>query len=124
MASRRGTATFVAVLLIVAACTNGGTSETQPAAPPDAFASTPTIGGIPTTTLTPPTTVPAERVALQRVDPVSLQPISAFDPIPMGDYIWGSKVSPDGSYLAATANQDSGSTELRLVDLHSWLPVG
>jgi DNA-binding beta-propeller fold protein YncE len=122
MASHRGKVTFVAVLLIVVACTNGEASDTQPTAPPDAFASTPTIGGIPTTTLTP-TTIPAERVALQRVDPVSLQPMRAFDPIPMGDYIWGSKVSPSRSYLAATVNQDSGSTELRLVDLQSWLPV-
>jgi hypothetical protein len=49
--------------------------------------------------------------------------MTAFEPIPMGDYIWDSKVSPDGRYLAATVYQDSGSTEMRLIDLQTWLPV-
>jgi hypothetical protein len=123
MASRRGSVTFVAVLLIVAACTNGQSQSAQPTTPPDAFASTPTIGGVPTTTLAPTTTVDGERVALQRVDPVSLEPMSAFEPIPMGDWMWGAKVSTDGRYLAATVNHDVGNTELRLVDLQSWLPA-
>jgi hypothetical protein len=123
MASRRGKVTFVAVLLIVAACTNDQSQSTQPTAPPDAFASTPTIGGVPTTTLAPTTTVDRERVALQRVDPVSLEPMTAFEPIPMGDWMWGSKISTDGRYLAANVNHDVGNTELRLVDLQSWLPV-
>jgi hypothetical protein len=123
MASRRGKVTFVAVLVIVAACTNGQSQSSQPTAPPDAFAPTPTIGGVPTTTLAPTTTVDSERVALQRVDPVSLEPMSAFEPIPMGDWMYGSVVSDDGRYLAATVNHDEGTTELRLVDLQSWLPV-
>lgn len=124
MASRRGKVTFVAVLLFVAACTNGQSQSSQPTAPPDAFASTPTIGGVPTTTLAPTTTVDIERVALQRVDPVSLEPMTSFEPIPMGDWTWGSTVSDDGRYLAATVSHDTGSvTELRLVDLESWAPV-
>lgn len=115
--------TVVAVLLILAACTNGATEATSPTAPPDAFAPTPTIGGIPTTTLVPTTAAHDERVVLQRVDPVSLQPMTAFEPIPMGDWFWGPKVSPDGRYLAATVDHDLGGSELRLVDLQSWVPV-
>jgi hypothetical protein len=123
MASRHGIVTFVALLLTLAACTNGQSQSTQPTTPPDVFASTPTIGGLPTTTLAPTTTVDGERVALQRVDPVSLEPMTAFEPIPMGDWMWGAKVSTDGRYLAANVNHDEGNTELRLVDLQSWLPV-
>jgi hypothetical protein len=123
MASRRGTVTLVAVLLIVVACTNGGSGATQPTAPPDAFASTPTIGGIPTTTVAPPTTIDTGQVILQLVDAVSLQPVTSFDPIPLGDYLGGSKISPDGRYLAAQVYKDSGANQLHLIDLHSWLPV-
>jgi hypothetical protein len=72
-----------------------------------------------------PTTIPdVERVTLQRVDPVSLEPRTAFEPITMGDWMWGSTVSDDGRYLAATvSNDEGGNPELRLVDLRSWLPV-
>jgi hypothetical protein len=116
--------TLVAGALIVVACTNNlANPAPAPTAPPDAFASTPTIAGIPTTTLTPPTTIPDERVVLQRVDPVSLQPLTAFDPIPVGDWMWGSKVSDDGRFLATTVGDDAGDTELRLFDLRSWQPV-
>jgi hypothetical protein len=70
--------TLVAGALFVVACTNNlANPAPPPTAPPDAFASTPTIAGIPTTTLTP-TTIPDERVVLERVDPVSLQPVEAF----------------------------------------------
>jgi hypothetical protein len=123
MASRRGMALFVAPLLVLAACTDSATPP-QPTAPPDAFAPTPTIGPSTTTTLAPTTTLDLERVVLQRVDPVSLKAMTAFEPIPMGDALWGSVTSPDGRYLAATVNADgSGVPEMRLVDLQSWAPV-
>jgi DNA-binding beta-propeller fold protein YncE len=126
MASRRGMVTLVAGALIVVACTNNlANPAPAPTAPPDAFASTPTIAGIPSTTLTPPTTIPDERVVLQRVDPVSLQPVAAFEPIPMGDGLCCGAVSPDGGYFIAQIWHDGGATgdELRLVDTTSWAQV-
>jgi hypothetical protein len=123
MASRRGLAAFVAPLLILVACTESATPP-QPTAPPDVFAPTPTIGPSTTTIPAPTTTLDTERVVLQRVDPVSLEPMTAFEPIPMGDWMWGSTTSADGRYLAATINHDEGgNSELRLVDLQSWIPV-
>ncbi len=123
MASRRELALVVALLLILAACTESATPP-QPTAPPDAFASTPTIGPTTTTGPAPTTSLDLERVVLQRVDPVSLEPRTAFEPIPMGDALWGQVASPDGRYLAATVDADgSGAPEMRLVDLQSWTPV-
>ncbi|MGH8947259.1 MAG: hypothetical protein ACRDXF_00250, partial [Acidimicrobiia bacterium] len=87
MASRRGLAAFVAPLLILVACTESATPP-QPTAPPDVFAPTPTIGPSTTTTPAPTTTLDQERVVLQRVDPISLEPMTAFEPIPMGDGMW------------------------------------
>jgi hypothetical protein len=109
--------------LILAACTDSATPP-QPTAPPDAFAPTPTIGPSTTTRPAPTTTLDVERVVLQRVDPISLEPMTAFEPIPMGDAVWGWATSPEGRYLAATVDADgSGAPEMRLVDLQSWLPV-
>jgi hypothetical protein len=123
MASRRGMALLVALVMALAACTESATPP-QPTAPPDAFASTPTIGPSTTTRPTPTTTLDLERVVLQRVDPVSLEPMTAFEPIPMGDALWGSFASSDGRYLVATVDaHGSGDPEMRLVDLQSWLPV-
>ena len=122
MASRRGLALLVALVLALAACTEEA-SPPQPTAPPDAFASTPTIGPSTTTRPAPTTTLDAERVVIQRVDPVSLDPLSAFEPIPMGDWLWEPKTSPDGRFLAATVGDDNAENQLRLVDLQSWLPA-
>ncbi len=123
MASRQGLALLVAPLLILAACTESA-SPPPPTAPPDAFAPTPTIGPSTTTRPAPTTTLDLERVVLQRVDPVSLEPMTAFAPIPMGDALWGWVASPDGRYLAATVDAaGSGAPEMRLVDLQSWRPV-
>jgi hypothetical protein len=50
--------------------------------------------------------------------------MTAFEPIPMGDALWGSFASPDGRYLVATVDSHgSGVPEMRLVDLQSWMPV-
>jgi len=123
MASRRRLALIVALVLALAACTESAPPP-QPTAPPDAFAPTPTIGA-PTTTLPPgsTTTLDIERVVIQRVDPVSLDPLSAFEPIPMGDWLWEPKTSPDGRFLAAAVGDDVAENQLRLVDLQSWLPA-
>ena len=123
MASCRGLALLVALVMALAACTESA-SPPQPTAPPDAFAPTPTIGPSTTTQPAPTTTVDTERVVLQRVDPVSLEPITAFEPIPMGDALWGQVTSPDGRYLAATVDAGgNGVPEMRLVDLQSWVYV-
>jgi hypothetical protein len=109
--------------MALAACTESA-SPPQPTAPPDAFAPTPTIGPSTTTRPAPTTTLDTERVVLQKVDPVSLEPITAFEPIPMGDTLWGQVTSPDGRYLAATVDASgNGVPEMRLVDLQSWVSV-
>ncbi|HEX2404348.1 MAG TPA: hypothetical protein VHM29_06560, partial [Acidimicrobiia bacterium] len=122
MASRRGLALIVALVLALAACTESA-SPPQPTAPSDAFAPTPTIGAPTTTRPAPTTTLDVERVVIQRVDPISLDPLSAFEPIPMGDWLWEPKTSPDGRFLAAAVGDDSAENQLRMVDLHSWLPA-
>lgn len=122
MASRRGLALVVAPLLILAACTNSATPP-QPTAPPDAFAPTPTIGPSTTTRPEPTTTIDVERVVIQRVDPVSLQPVSAFEPIPMGDWFCCGRTSSDGRWLAGLAGDDAGPNKIRLVDVTGWSEV-
>lgn len=122
MASRRGLALIVALVLAQAACTESA-SPPQPTAPSDAFAPTPTIGAPTTTPPAPTTTLDVERVVIQRVDPVSLDPLSAFEPIPMGDWLWEPKTSPDGRFLAAAVGDDAAENQLRLVDLQSWVPA-
>ena len=122
MASRRGLALIVASLLILAACTQSAESP-QPTAPPDAFASTPTIGPSTTTRPAPATTLDVERAVIQRVDPRTLEPISGFEPIPMGDWFWGHRPSPSGRYFASTVSHDDGLNEIRLIDVEEWLQV-
>ncbi len=123
MASSHARVTFVAIVLIAVACTNDAGSPPEATAPPDAFAPTPTIGEVPSNTLAPSTTVDGDRVVLQRVDAVSLQPRTAFEPIPMSDWMWGPVTSPDRRFMAAWVNDDRGNTELRLIDLLAWAPV-
>ena len=120
MASRRGMAPLVASLLIIAACTRSATPP-PPTTPEDAFAPTPTIGLSTTTRPAPTTTLDLGGVVLQRVDPVSLEPVTAFEPIPMGDSLWEPKTSPNGRFLAAAVGHDTAENQLRLVDLQSWL---
>jgi hypothetical protein len=115
-------------MLLVAACTgaDAGTAEVT-TVPPDVFAPTPSIvdgAGSPSTTRpTPTTTVDVERMSLYRVDPVTLQTLPDFDPIPMGDWFWG-EASPTGNYFAANVGDDNnGPSEIRLVDVEAWEPV-
>lgn len=125
MASRRSLVVFVACVLLVVACTGTGTAE-DPVAPPDVFAPTPTIGELsPATTAGPVPTRPPEieRTEILPVDPLTLQPRPGYDPIPMGDWMWG-QPSPDGGYLAALVGSTGGTSEVRLVDLADWQVEG
>jgi len=124
MASRRSLLAIVACVLLVAACTTTGTAV-DPMTSPDVFASTPTIGELPATTAGPvPTRTPEiERTEILPVDPLTLQPRPGYDPIPMGDWMWG-RPSPAGGYLAALVESSRGTSEVRLVDLAKWRVEG
>lgn len=125
MASRRSSVAIVACTLLVVACTRTGTA-TDPTAPPDVFASTPTIGDFsPATTAGPVPTRPPEieRTEILPVDPLSLEPLPGYDPIPMGDWMWG-QPSPASGYLAALVGSNRGTSEVRLIDLANWQVVG
>lgn len=125
MASRRSLVAIVAFALFVVACTGTGTAV-DPTAPPDVFASTPTIGEFsPATTAGPVPTRPPEieRTEILPVDPRSLEPQAGYDPIPMGDWMWGQH-SPAGGYLAALVGTTRGTSEVRLVDLAKWQVAG
>jgi hypothetical protein len=116
---------IVACALLVVACTTTGTAV-DPIAPPDVFASTPTIGKFsPATTARPVPTRPPEieRTEILPVDRLTLQPRPGYDPIPMGDWMWG-QPSPDGGYLAALVGSTRGTSEVRLVDLANWQVEG
>jgi hypothetical protein len=128
MTSRQSSVAIAACLFLVAACTGtgAGTAEVT-TVPPNVFAPTPSIddgAGSPSTTRpAPTTTVDVERMSLYRVDPVTLQTLPDFDPIPMGDWFWG-EASPTGNYFAANVGDDSsGPSEIRLVDVEAWEPV-
>lgn len=120
MASRRGLAAIVALVLTVAACTASG-QPAGPTTPPDAFAPTPTIGAPTTTRPAPTTTVDVERTVIQRVDPRTLEQLPGFEPIPMGDWIGNWTLSPDRRYLAGYVGRDNaGANEVRLIDVNEW----
>jgi len=125
MASRPSSVAIVACALFVGACTGTGT-RVDPTAPPDVFASTPTIGEFsPATTSGPVPTRPPEieRTEIMPVDPSTLEPRAGYDPIPMGDWMTG-QPSPAGGYLAALVGTTRGTSEVRLVDLANWQVVG
>ena len=126
MASRRSLVVIVACALLVVACTGTTGTAVDPMAPPDVFASTPTIGEFsPATTAGPVPTRPPEieTTEILPVDPLTLQPRAGHDPIPMGDWMWG-QPSPDGGYLAALVGSNDGTSELRLVDIANWRVEG
>jgi hypothetical protein len=134
MTPNRNLIAMALIVTIAAACTDPGVVE-QPLAAPDVFAPTPTIAPDParsttTTRPIPTTTIDVEQTALFRVDPMTLEPLPGFDPIPAGDYFWGS-ASENGDWLAGYAsNEEGGVTEVRLLDVTnwevvaSWQPVG
>jgi hypothetical protein len=64
-----------------------------------------------------------ERTEILPVDPLTLQPRPGYDPIPMGDWMWG-QPSPAGGYLAALVESSRGTSEVRLVDLAKWQVEG
>jgi hypothetical protein len=108
-----------ALILFVAACTDAG-------AGPTAFTSSsqprPTTTAVATTThrATTSTTDDDEHASLFRVNPVSLEPLPGFDPIPAGDTIWAAS-SPNGRWMALVTGHDSpNSRDLRLIDMANW----
>lgn len=115
----------------MSACTSGS-QPAEPTAPPEVFAPTPTIGELaaPTTTRpTPNTTVDVERTSVYPVDPIALEALPGFEPIPMGDWAWGVS-SPDGRWLALSYAQDAGRgggvqlAGVRLIEVPQWEMVG
>lgn len=59
---------------------------------------------------------------MQRVDPLTMEPLPEFEPMPMGDWFWG-QPSSDGRYFAATVSHDNGLNEVRLIDVEGWQAV-
>ncbi len=120
MGSQRSLIGMVALLLAVtASCTRQQATpdSVAPLAPPDTL-SQPT-----TTRPAPTTTVDIERTTIRPVDPLTLEPVSGFDPLPMGDWSdwYWSDVSDSGQWLALPTGDDRfGATQLRLVDLEAW----
>jgi hypothetical protein len=112
--------TLLGVLALVAisvACTRPeATPVTEPLAPPDSFGPSTTV----TTQARTTTTVDAERAAIYPVDPLTLEPLEGFEPIPMGDWFWGT-TSENGSWLALSVGHDNRDlVELRLIDIDNW----
>ncbi|MGA7226805.1 MAG: hypothetical protein WBZ45_01170, partial [Acidimicrobiia bacterium] len=112
----------LAVLTTLAvACTLGATQGQTPTT--DFFAPTPTIGD-PTTSTSiqvPRTTAPdIEKALLVEVDPL-LNPVG--EGIPMGDW-WYGLPSPNQHWLITQVGHESGSAEVRLVDLVNWRVAG
>ncbi|HEY4607310.1 MAG TPA: hypothetical protein VIH55_06635, partial [Acidimicrobiia bacterium] len=123
MASRLR-ATIVAIAVLLAACTSTGTVTPLP---PDMFAPTPSIGGVtPSTTIRPDptTTANVERAMIYPVDPLTLDALPGFNPIPMGDWVWGHASSNGAYFVAVVGDDDSGLAEIRLIDVAAWEQIG
>jgi len=107
----------IALIAVTVACTRPEvTAVTEPLAPPDSFAPSTTV----TTQARITTTVDAERAAIYPVDPLTLEPLDGFEPIPMGDWFWGT-TSENGSWLALSVGHDNRDlVELRLIDIDNW----
>jgi hypothetical protein len=111
-------------MLLGVACSSSEEATPEPTTPPGVFAPTPTIGdNTSTVTSVPPvptTAADVERAAMYRVDPVTLETLPEFEPIPMGDWFGGDS-SADGQWLAAIAYDETGfNRRLRLVHLPNW----
>ena len=124
MASRQALGLFALLMLLGVACSSSEEAAPDPTLPPGVFAPTPTIGdNTPTVTSVrpdPTTTADLERSAMYRVDPLTLETLPGFEPIPMGDW-FGGDTSANGQWLAAIAYDDTGfDRRLRLVHLPSW----
>ncbi|MGH8950247.1 MAG: YncE family protein [Acidimicrobiia bacterium] len=129
MASLRWSIRFVALVVLFAACTSNS-QPAGPTAPADAFAPTPTIGELapPTTRPAPTTTLDVDRTTVYPVDPVTLEALPGYSPIPMGDWAWGVS-SPNGRWLALVRGDDTGGggeslSGLALIDIPAWELAG
>ncbi|HLF43454.1 MAG TPA: hypothetical protein VJA46_08000 [Acidimicrobiia bacterium] len=107
----------IALIAVTFACTRPEvTATTEPLAPPDSFAPSTTV----TTQARTTTTVDVERASSYRVDPLTLEPLEGFEPIPMGDWFWGT-TSENGSWIALSVGHDNRDlVELRLIDIDNW----
>lgn len=117
---RRTLLAVIALIAVTVACTRPEiTAITEPLAPPDTFAPSTTV----TTQRRTTTTIDTERAAIYRVDPITLEPIAGFDPIPVGDWFWG-VTSNNGAWLALYAGDETGvSSDLKLIDVDDWETV-
>jgi hypothetical protein len=108
----------VAIFALSVACTRPDvTADTQPLAPPDTLTPATTTSTRPQTT----TTVHIDRAKIYPVDPITLEAVAGVEPIPMGDWAWGTS-SENGSWLAMTVGyDDQTSQELRLIDVEKWV---
>jgi hypothetical protein len=120
MRSQNRSVLVITLLLVLVACTRPlATPNTGlPLAPPD------TLSAPTTTRPAPTTTLDVEHTSISRVDPITLEPLAEYGPLPMGDWAdwYWSDISDDGRWLAITVgNERRGSSELRLVDLENWV---
>jgi hypothetical protein len=120
MRAHPGLLGLVGLLLMTVACTRVEvTTSTEPLAPPDTLSPPTTVTTIARTT----TTVDIESASIYPVDPITLEAIDGFDPIPMGDwYDWyWAAISNNGSWLAMNVGQDDrDGSEVRLINLEDW----
>jgi hypothetical protein len=116
MASPRILVGAVVLVALTVACTRlEDTSGTEPMAPPDTL-TPPTTS---TTESRTTTTVDIDRASIYPVDPITLEPIDGYQPMPGGDWAWGVS-SENGSWLGLTVGQDNFDTEMRLIDVENW----
>ncbi|MEX2250850.1 MAG: hypothetical protein WD895_02125 [Acidimicrobiia bacterium] len=120
MTPRRNLLLVIALFTMTVACTRpDATPNTEPLALPDTFSSSTTVTTVDRTDQ-PTTTIDTERAAIYPVDPLTLEAISGYAPITMGDWFWG-MTSEKGSWLALNVGDDNGyNVELRLIDLATW----
>ena len=110
----------VVLIALTVACTRPEvTAITEPLAPPD------TLTPLTTTSTQAPTTttLDVERAAVYPVDPMTLEPLAGFDPIPTGDwYDWyWAAISSNQKWLAINVGSDDGTLDqVRLINLKDW----
>ncbi len=68
----------------------------------------------------PTTTIDVDRASVYPVDPITLEAVAGFDPIPVGDWAWGIS-SENGSWLALNVGRDfHDNMEMNLIDIDNW----
>lgn len=118
----KGLVAAVVVGLVVAGCTQElDTTTTTSAAPPSTSTSVEPPDPVDTTTST---TQLLDGGHLVKVDPVTLEPLHGYEPIPVATNSWR-VASPDGTVLAAFDWIESlEEARLRIIDVASWTTLG